>query len=429
MIPGILGIGPRHPEGDPLRRTLITVAAVATATLTATAGAASAAPAGAPHASAARSAVTSHRQVHSCTTTPRSGHVACNAILREGITAAGDVARAATPSGYGPSDLRSAYTLTTASTSNGAGQTVGIVDAYDDPNAAADLATYRSQYGLPACTTASGCFKKVGQTGSTTSLPAKNGGWAQEESLDLDMASAICPNCKILLVEASSTSIANLGKSVNEAVALGATVVSNSYGGSESSSDPSYDTSYYKHPGVAITASAGDSGYGVEYPAGSQYVTGVGGTSLTKSSTSRGWSETAWSGTGSGCSADDAQPSWQAAVANITSVCARRAVADVSADADPNTGVAVYDSYAYQGASGWLVFGGTSVASPIIASVYALAGNASSVTYGSYPYSHTSSLNAVTSGSNGNCGNRLCKAGTGWDGPTGLGTPHNTTAF
>jgi subtilase family serine protease len=408
-----------------LRRTLLTVAVVATAAISTTAGvAAAAAPA------AASTAVTSHKQVHACTTTPKAGHVACNAILHEGITASGHVApAAATPSGYGPSDLRSAYTLTTASTSDGAGQTVGIVDAYDDPNAAADLATYRSQYGLPACTTASGCFKKVSQTGSTTSLPAKNGGWAQEESLDLDMASAICPNCKILLVEASSTTTANLGKSVNEAVALGATVVSNSYGGSESSSDKTYDTSYYKHSGVAITASAGDDGYGVEYPAASQYVTAVGGTSLTTSTNSRGWAETAWSGTGSGCSADDAQPSWQAAVANITSVCAKRAVADVSAVADPNTGVAVYDSYAYEGASGWLVFGGTSVSSPIVASVYALAGNAASVTYGSYPYSHTSSLNAVTSGSNGSCGNRLCKAGTGWDGPTGLGTPHNTTAF
>jgi subtilase family serine protease len=424
MIPRTPAPGRGVRKGIPLRRTLISVAAVATATLTAAAGVATAAPA------AARPAVASYRQVHSCTTAPRAGHVACNAILHQALTAAGTVEPAATtPSGYGPSDLRSAYTLTAAASSGGTGQTVGIVDAYDDPNAAADLATYRSQYGLPACTTASGCFRKVSQTGSSTSLPSKNGGWAQEESLDIDMASAICPNCKILLVEASSTSMANLGKAVNEAVALGATVVSNSYGGGESSSDTSYDSSYFKHPGVAITASAGDDGYGVEYPAASQYVTAVGGTSLTRSSTSRGWTETAWSGTGSGCSSVDAQPSWQAAVSNITSVCSRRAVADVSAVADPNTGVAVYDSYAYQGASGWLVFGGTSVASPLVASVYALAGNAASVTYGSYPYSHTSSLNAVTSGSNGSCGNRLCKAGTGWDGPTGLGTPHNTTAF
>src|SRR6185437_8322644 len=166
---------------------------------------------------------------------------------------------------------------------------------------------------------------------------------------------------------------------------------------------------------------------GVEYPAASQYVTAVGGTSLSHASNTRGWSETAWNGAGSGCSADDVQPSWQSSVSRITANCGKRAVADVSAVADPNTGVSVYDSFTYQGLSGWLVFGGTSVASPVIASVYALAGNASSVNYGSYPYSHTSSLFDVTSGSNGSCGGTpLCTAGTGWDGPTGLGTPNGT---
>jgi len=206
-------------------------------------------------------------------------------------------------------------------------------------------------------------------------------------------------------------------------------VVSNSYGGSESSSDPSYDSSYFNHSGHVITASSGDSGYGVQYPAASQYVTAVGGTTLKRDSSTRGWGETAWSSAGSGCSTYDAQPSWQGANANIASVCAKRAVADVSADADPNTGVAVYDSYAYQGQSGWLVFGGTSVASPIIASVYALAGNSATVTYGSFPYSHSASLNDVLSGSNGSCGNLLCNATTGWDGPTGLGTPNGTGSF
>jgi len=369
--------------------------------------------------------------VHSCSTAPKAGHAACEAILRARVEAAsGDAAPAATtPSGYGPSDLQSAYALTSASASGGSGQTVGIVDAYDDPNAASDLSTYRSHYGLPACTTANGCFKKVSQTGSTTSLPSKDGGWAEEESLDIDMVSAICPNCHILLVEAKTASTANLGKAVNEAATLGATEISNSYGGSESSSDPTYDSDYYNHPGIAITASSGDDGYGVEYPAASRYVTAVGGTSLSKASNSRGWSETAWSDAGSGCSKDDAQPSWQTSNANITAVCSKRAVADVSADADPNTGVAVYDSYSYEGYSGWLEFGGTSVSSPVIASVYAIAGNAASVNYGSYPYSHTSSLNDVTSGSNGSCGSRLCTAGSGWDGPTGLGTPKGTGAF
>jgi subtilase family serine protease len=174
-----------------------------------------------------------------------------------------------------------------------------------------------------------------------------------------------------------------------------------------------------------ITASSGDSGYGVEYPAASKYVVSAGGTSLTRTS-SGGWSESAWSGAGSGCSADDSAPAWQATWATK---CSNKAVADVSADADPNTGVAVYDSFRYQGLSGWLVFGGTSVASPIIASVYALAGNAATNPQGNL---NTGTLNDITSGSNGNCPSATslwCTAGTGWDGPTGLGSPNGTGAF
>jgi subtilase family serine protease len=332
---------------------------------------------------------------------------------------------ASTPAGYQPGDLQGAYNLPSATA--GAGQTVAVVDAYDDPTAEADLAMYRAQFGLPACTTKNGCFRKVNQSGGTR-YPRANSSWAQEISLDLDMVSAICPNCHILLVEASSNSLANLGAAVNEAAALGAKQISNSYGGSESSSDTSsngYDASFFHHPGIAITASSGDNGYGVEYPAASQYVTAVGGTSLTKASNARGWAETAWSGAGSGCSAFDPKPSWQPDTG-----CSKRTVADVSAVADPNTGVSVYDSYPSLGGSGWMVFGGTSVASPIIASVYALAGNAGSVTYGSYSYSHPSALNDVTSGSNGSCGGAyLCGAGPGYDGPTGLGTPNGTGAF
>jgi subtilase family serine protease len=329
------------------------------------------------------------------------------------------------PAGYHPGDLRSAYNLPSATA--GAGQTVAIVDAYDDPNAASDLSAYRSQFSLPACTTTGGqnaCFRKVDQSGGTR-YPRANTSWAEEISLDLDMVSAICPNCRILLVEASSNSLADLGAAENEAVKLGATEISNSYGGNESSSDTSsYDPSFFKHPGIAITASSGDGGYGVEYPAASQYVTAVGGTSLTRASNARGWSETAWSGAGSGCSAFDPKPTWQ-----TDTSCRTRTVADVSAVADPNTGVSVYDSYSSQGRSGWMVFGGTSVASPIIASVYALAGNAGTVNYGSYPYAHTNSLNDVTSGSNGSCGTYLCNALPGYDGPTGLGTPNGTGAF
>lgn len=349
-----------------------------------------------------------------------AGYAHCNAIL---VTSnLGSDSSASSIAGYHPADLQAAYNL--PSSTAGRGQTVAIVDAYNDPYAESDLGVYRSQFGLPTCTTANGCFRKVNQSGSTT-YPKSNASWSQEISLDLDMVSAICPNCHILLVEANNTSLTNLGTAVNEAARLGANEISNSYGGGESSSDTSYDSQYYKHPGIAITVSSGDNGYGVEYPAASRYVTAVGGTTLNRASNSRGWTETAWSGAGSGCSAYDPKPSWQ-----TDTGCSKRTVADVSADADPHTGVAVYDSYRYQGVSGWLVFGGTSVASPIIASVYALAGNASSVNYDSSPYSHTSSLNDVTSGSNGSCrGSYLCTAGPGYDGPTGLGTPNGTGAF
>ena len=403
-------------------RRIVLLVAVGITAAAATVGTATAAP------SHAR---ITHKNIHVCGS-PAAGKASCNAIRHDTFVNGKAAPQATAPGGFNPADLQSAYNLPSATA--GSGQTVAIVDAYDDPKAEADLATYRAQFGLPACTTANGCFRKVNQSGGTR-MPRANGGWAQEISLDLDMVSATCPNCHILLVEASSSSMTSLGAAVNEAAKLGATEISNSYGGGESSSDPSYDTSYFNHPGVAITVSTGDSGYGVEYPAASQYVTAVGGTSLQRNSTvSRGWSESVWSttsteGAGSGCSRYDARPSWQSSVSNISSVCAKRAVADVSAVADPYTGVSVYDSYSYQGYSGWLVFGGTSVASPIIASVYALAGNASAVSYGSYPYVQSTSLNDVTSGQTASCGSDLCSAAAGWDGPTGLGTPNGTGAF
>jgi subtilase family serine protease len=355
---------------------------------------------------------------------PASGDAACHAIRLDTVTRDGHVIPNTIPAGYHPADLQSAYNLPSATA--GVGQVVAIVDAYNDPTAEADLGVYRAKFGLSVCTMANGCFRKVDQSGGTK-YPRSNGGWAQEISLDLDMVSAACPNCRILLVEATSPTFTNLGAAVNQAAKLGANEISNSYGGGESSHDTSYDASYFNHLGVAITASSGDGGYGVEYPAASQYVTAVGGTSLTGSITT-GWSETAWSGAGSGCSAYDPKPNWQSSIAN--SVCTKRAVADVSAVADPSTGVAVYDSYTYQGVGGWLVFGGTSVGSPLIASVYALAGNAATVTYGSYPYNNTGALNDVISGSNGSCGGTvLCNAASGWDGPTGLGTPNGAGAF
>jgi hypothetical protein len=356
-----------------------------------------------------------------CATPKRLGFAACFA-LRRLDSLHQHVGHAALPSGYGPADLVSAYKL---NTSAGGGQTVAIVDAYDDPNAESDLATYRSTYGLPPCTTANGCFKKVNQNGVQGSYPPADQGWAGEISLDVDMVSAACPNCHILLVEANNNSNANLGLAVNRAVTMGAKFVSNSYGGGESSGETSYDSSYYHHNGVAVTASTGDSGYGVEYPAASPYVTAVGGTSLRRDSSSRGWTESAWSGAGSGCSRYEAKPSFQS---SVNTGCAKRAVADVSAVADPNTGVAVYQTY---GGSGWAVYGGTSASAPIIASVYALAGTpGSGDTPAAYPYAHQGNLFDVTTGSNGSCSpTQLCHAGTGWDGPTGLGTPNGSTAF
>ena len=339
-----------------------------------------AAPTGATVTAPAKPAVktTTKTYAHACSTTVRKGFAHCDALRRTdaGATA---VQPNAVPAGLGPADLQSAYKL--PSSTAGAGQTVAIVDAQDDPNAESDLATYRSTFGLPACTTANGCFRKVNQNGAASPLPATDTGWAQEISLDVDMVSAVCPNCHILLVEASSATLANLGTGVNTAVALGAKYVSNSYGGGDSA-----PSSAYNHPGVAVTASTGDGGFGVEYPASDSHVTAVGGTSLTRDASASGWNETAWSGAGSGCSTANAKPAWQTAATQ----CANKANADVSAVADPRTGVAVNVTF---GGTGFTVFGGTSASSPIIASVYALAGApAATSSPASFPWSHTGNL-------------------------------------
>jgi subtilase family serine protease len=321
----------------------------------------------------------------------------------------------ATPSGYGPADLRNAYAITTNGTT-----TIAIVDAYGYSKAESDLATYRAQFGLPACTTANGCFRKINQTGGTN-YPRDDTGWAQESALDLDMASAMCPGCKLVLVEATTPSFANLATAVNTAAALpGVTVISNSYGGGENGS-ATYESAY-NHPGKAITVSTGDSGYGVQFPASSPHVIAVGGTHLVHATNTRGWSETAWSSGGSGCSTIYAKPGFQ-----TDALCTKRMEADVSAVGDPNTGVAVYGPTSRRG-SGWLVFGGTSVSAPLIGGVYGVTGHtpngADSI------YAHIGSLNDVTSGTNGSCGGTyFCTAQPGYDGPTGNGTPNGTGAF
>jgi hypothetical protein len=330
-------------------------------------------------------------------------------------------ASAPAPGSYGPAQFHTAYALPTTAPSS---QTIAIVDAYDDPNIEADLATYSSFYGLPACTTANGCFRKVNQTGGTA-YPSSNGNWSLEIALDVETAHEICQNCKILLVEASTASLANLGAAENEAVALGANVISNSWGASEYSTETADESHYFNHPGVVITASTGDNGYGVEFPAASGDVTAVGGTTLNLNGDNTWRSETAWSGAGSGCSRYEPKPAWQ-----IDTGCTRRTLADISADADPNTGAAVYDSVPYQFQSGWFQVGGTSLAAPLIGAAYALSGTAASVNYGSAPYAHPGSLHDVTSGSNGTCSPAyLCTGVPGYDGPTGLGTPNGLGAF
>lgn len=372
---------------------------------------------------------------------PGPGQAQCLALEVVGGAGPNAVSPNALPAGYGPADLQSAYDIPTGSA--GTGMTVAVVDAYDAPNVESDLAAYRSTFGLPACTTANGCFHKVNQLGQQGSYPAANSGWAYEIALDVDMVSATCPNCKILLVEANSENFSDLGPAVNTAVSKGAIAVSNSYGGKDTPQDVSLDQAYYNHAGVAIVAATGDCGWNctgtlaqhydnyVEYPAASPYVVAVGGTSLTRSGgTGRGWTETAWGnshgGPGSGCSAFEGKPSWQ-----TDTGCSGRTQADVSAVADPLTGVAVY----YNG--GWTTSGGTSASSPIVASLFAMAGGPNPGDYpASYLYAHAGNLYDVVGGNNNvenysgcDASSYLCNGMPGYDGPTGLGTPNGLAAF
>ncbi len=322
--------------------------------------------------------------------------------------------------GYDPEELRKAYELPSATAGAGAGQTVAVVDAFDDPHAASDLATYRSQYGIQPCTESGHCFKKINQTGGTT-YPSPDRTWAREISIDLDMVSAICPECHIVLVEAKSAEAADLATAEQEAVAAGATEISDSF--TEGITETKYAASYH-HPGIPIAAAAGDDDEGVVLPAAYPGVIAVGGTEL--SLTSRGgWNEVAWgdsaggklSGTGSGCSTQP-KPAWQS-----DGGCAGRTMNDVAAVADPNTPVSVYDSEETSGP--WLLLGGTSVSTPIVAAAMALSNPYTRSYEGAQALYLESAagkgFNDVVSGLDGSCGNYLCKAGFGYDGPTGLG--------
>ncbi len=349
------------------------------------------------------------------------------------------------PSGYGPQTIWTAYgfnnlgcthTTTTDWTDPslcGHDQTIAIVDAYDDPNIASDLQTFDSQYGLPSCPAGS-CFVKVEPQGT----PKTNSGWALEISLDVEWAHSIAPGAKIILIEAANSNLGNLLSAVDTAVGQGAQQVSMSWGGSEFSSESSYDY-HFNSATTSFFASSGDSGSGIEYPAASPYVISVGGTTLNVDSSGNYVSESAWSGSGGGVSAYELKPSYQ----NNFQPYAGRAIPDVAYDGDPNTGVAVYDSVPYFGQSGWFEVGGTSVGAPQWAGISAIAnsGNAklasasfgtSSAFYGAASGAESSpqtlpyitNYHDITTGSNGNCGS-ICNAGPGYDEVTGVGSPQS----
>jgi len=326
----------------------------------------------------------------------------------------------ATPdiSGYTPAQIRTAYGLTSL-TNQGAGQTIALVDAYDNPDAESDLATFTAQYSLPSCTTANGCFKVIYAAGTK---PPANSGWAGESSLDIEWSYAVAPQAHIILVEASSSSNAALLQAVDVAVQNGATVVSMSYGGSEYSTEGNDDT-HYNVPGVTFCASSGDSGHGAQNPASSPYIVAVGGTTL-KLNTNNTWkSETAWNGSGGGTSKYEAEPSYQTGVQTT----GKRGIPDVAWDANPSTGVAVYSKYGF---GGWAEVGGTSVSSPSWAGVFAIANSSRKAASKSnltlpqnllYPDAEAD-YHDITSGTNGTCSSQ-CKAKVGYDYITGVGSP------
>jgi hypothetical protein len=360
--------------------------------------------------------------MRACATPTVAPYAQCTALVNAAAGVSADE-----PTGYGPADIRSAYRIP----ARGQGRTVAIVDAYDNPNAEADLAAYREHYGLPPCTSANGCFRKVNQHGAAGPLPNPDPGWGLEISLDLDAVSAACPACKIVLVEADSSNLLDLLPAAQAAAALGVDAISNSYDSRGEFAAERLFEPYYRDLRVPMVFSTGDYGYGngailiggIGYPSASQYVVAVGGTSLVRDSSARGWAETAWDGATSGCSAYIHKPGWQK-----DQLCDMRTVADISADADPATGLAVYDTFGFDG---WLQVGGTSLAAPLVASMYAMAGITAQPGYPGDIYRDRTALFDVVGGSNGtNCsGTYLCNAVPGYDGPTGLGSPDASAPY
>jgi subtilase family serine protease len=309
------------------------------------------------------------------------------------------------PTGLSPATIQAAYSFSTSL--SGAGKTIAIVDAYNDPNAESDLGVFSAQYGLPACTTSNGCFQKVNQTGGT-SYPKSNSGWALEISLDLQWAHAIAPGAHVLLVEASSNSFANL-MAAEDYAASHSQYVSNSWGGSEFSGESTYD-GHFSHSGVSFFVSAGDSGLPAEYPSASPNVISVGGTTLHFSSGAFS-NETGWSGSGGGCSAYEAANASQ--LTGSINCSGKRATPDVSLDADPSSGVSVYDTVRYSGQSGWFTVGGTSASSPMWA---ARSADSGAVVNAAYVYGTNITYRDITSGGNS------AGCSTGYDLSTGLGS-------
>jgi subtilase family serine protease len=351
-----------------------------------------------------------HADSHAVCPSPPSAYAHCHSLVVTDANGNPDATSA--PTGLSPATIKSAYGFPTSPTA-GSGKTIAIVDAYDDPTAESDLAVFSGQYGLPACTTANGCFQKVNQRGGT-SFPRKDPGWVLEISLDIQWAHAIAPGARILLVEADSNSFTNLLAAEDYARAH-AQYVSNSWGSPEFSSEASYD-GHFAQSGVSFFASAGDTGVPAEYPSASPNVISVGGTTLHFDSAGVFSGETGWSSGGGGCSSYENATSAQAGFSGYAQAnCGgKRATPDVSLDADPSSGVAVYDSTRYQGRTGWFTVGGTSASSPMWAGRAAAAGISVD---SAYVYGNSISYRDITSGNNGaSCllGYDLCSGRGSW---------------
>lgn len=354
--------------------------------------------------------------------TIRPGHVSCfsKILLNEDTYSNGRLKPFADSfTGYSPQEIQSAYGIQRLSQSSGKGKTIAVVVAYDNPNLEKDLATFRSHFGLAPCTTANNCFRKLNQRGEQSNYPNYHSSWSLEAILDVAAVSTTCPNCNVVAVEADSDSFYDIIDAEHVAAASGADYISNSFGGPEMPGEMDLENDFV-FPGKGIFASTGDNGFAgkAAFPSVLPTVTAVGGTTLYKDGSPRGWSERAWNGSGSGCSEFVAKPSWQKDAG-----CTHRTVADISMVGDPGTGLSVYDT----NNGGWLIVGGTSLSAPLAAGYAALISQNKGA---SWWYENTGFFFDVNSGNNGSCSIvYVCTSLAGYDGPTGLGTPNNTFAL